>query len=126
MRSISGAVDFMPVIPVRMTEAWLLLDETAIRQVAGNPRGRMDLGLPKHHEVESVANPKQILSTCLLKAAGETGRRRDAVAKRFNQHRRQLLERLEPTGAIVRLESWARLVADVDEVVKRWGSAETN
>lgn len=29
----------VPVIPVRMTEAWLLLDEAAIRQVAGVPGG---------------------------------------------------------------------------------------
>lgn len=29
----------IPVIPVRMTEAWLLLDESAIRVVAGRPTG---------------------------------------------------------------------------------------
>jgi hypothetical protein len=33
----------VPVVPVRMTEAWLLLDEEAIRKVAGNPRGRNQL-----------------------------------------------------------------------------------
>ena len=27
------------VIPVRMREAWLLFDETAIRKAAGNPSG---------------------------------------------------------------------------------------
>ena len=34
------------VVPVRMTEAWLLLDEMAIRRAAGNPNGRMKLDLP--------------------------------------------------------------------------------
>jgi hypothetical protein len=30
----------VPVVPVRMTEAWLLIDEAAIRSAAGNPRGK--------------------------------------------------------------------------------------
>lgn len=46
----------VPVIPIRMTEAWLLLNEVDIRTVAGNPRGRMSLDLPKLHEVETLAS----------------------------------------------------------------------
>ncbi|MBB5115391.1 DUF4276 family protein [Micromonospora echinospora] len=110
----------IPVIPVRMTEAWLLLDETAIRQVAGNPRGRTNLGLPKVHEVESISDPKARLADCILRAADETGRRRDVVKARFNEHRRQLLDRLEPSGPLGRLESWKRLTHAVDQVVKGW------
>ncbi|WP_405105896.1 DUF4276 family protein [Micromonospora sp. NBC_01405] len=124
VQPVGGAAQLVPVIPVRMTEAWLLLDEVAIRQVAGNPRGRMSLGLPKAHEIESIANPKDVLRTCLVKAADETGRRREAMVKRFNQHRRQLLERLDPTGGVVGLASWGRLVADVDETAKRWDSVD--
>jgi hypothetical protein len=123
VRSVGGTAALVPLIPVRMTEAWLLLDETAIRYVAGNPRGRMDLELPKVHEVETVADPKHRLRACLLKAADVSGRRRESAAKRFPQHRRQLLERLDPTGAVTRLESWGRLVADIDGVVKGWNSA---
>ena len=33
------------VVPVRMTEAWLLFDESALRQAAGNPQGRRPLSL---------------------------------------------------------------------------------
>ncbi|MEV0807329.1 hypothetical protein [Micromonospora sp. NPDC050200] len=124
VRTIGGNAELVPVIPIRMTEAWLLLDEAAIRHVAGNPRGRMNLGLPKPHEVESIADPKEVLRTCLLKASDETGRRREAVAKRFNQHRRQLLERLNPDGAVVRLEGWSHLISDIDAVAKRWRSCE--
>ncbi len=121
--SVSGSAALVPVIPVRMTEAWLLLDEALIRQVAGNPRGRMGLGLPKVHEVESVADPKELLRRCLLTAADETGRRRDSVQKRFFQHRRQLLERLETSGSLTKLPSWNRLVDDVAGVIKEWGAA---
>lgn len=110
----------IPVIPVRMTEAWLLLDEDAIRRVAGNPNGRMKLDLPKRHEVESLANPKAFLQSCLLTASGEVGRRREGVRKRFNQHRRQLLELLDPTGPVTHLPSWKRLLDDINEVIRRW------
>ncbi|WP_327038493.1 hypothetical protein [Micromonospora maris] len=123
VRSLGVSTELVPVIPVRMTEAWLLLDEAAIRHVAGNPRGRARLNLPRPHEVESRADPKSILRSCLLAASEESGRRRDTVAGRFNEHRRQLLERLDPTGPVLRLDSWARLVAAIDDVVKRWRSS---
>ncbi|MEH1011649.1 hypothetical protein V6U90_00755 [Micromonospora sp. CPCC 206060] len=123
--AVDGSAALVPVVPVRMTEAWLLLDETAIRQVAGNPRGRTRLTLPKIHEVEAVADPKDLLRDCLLKAADVSGRRREAAVKRFNQHRRQLLERLDPTGNVTRLDSWSRLVSDVERVIKTWGAAGT-
>lgn len=110
----------LPVIPVRMTEAWLLLDESAIREVAGNPRGRMDLCLPKPHEVESRSNPKKILAEVLLLAGDATGRRRKDFEKRFFNHRRQLLERLDPHGSICQLQSWQALVADIDVIATRW------
>lgn len=71
-----------------------------------------------------LSKPKELLRACLLTAADESGRRREAVAKRFNQHRRQLLERLDPTGALTRLDSWNRLVGEVEEVIKSWGPGE--
>ncbi|MGL4743860.1 MAG: hypothetical protein ACRCXL_05665 [Dermatophilaceae bacterium] len=48
----------VPIVPVRMTEAWLLLDEVSIRRVAGNPKGRTTPDLPKHGEIERCADPK--------------------------------------------------------------------
>lgn len=112
----------VPVIPVRMTEAWLLLDESAIRTVAGNPRGRTRLDLPKLHEVERHPDPKALLRKCLLDAAEVTGRRRDRMAARFSQHRAQLLERLDRKGPVIQLSSWKELVADIDAVVDLWTS----
>ncbi len=104
----------IPVIPIRMTEAWLLLDEQEIRDVAGNPNGHNAIPLPKIHEVEGVANPKVLLQHCLLQAASVRGRRRQTAATRFPQHRRQLLERLDMHGPVTRLSSWKMLVEDVE------------
>jgi hypothetical protein len=63
------------VIPVRMTEAWLLLDESAIRSASGNPRGRCPLNLPAPTRVEHMADPKETLFQALRAASEQTGRR---------------------------------------------------
>jgi hypothetical protein len=115
----SGVVcDLIPVIPITMTEAWLLLDEQEIREVAGNPNGREVLSLPKTHEAERVADPKALLRECLLQAASARGRRRQTVASRFSQHRAQLLQRLDINGPVTQLTSWKMLIADIDRCVE--------
>lgn len=113
----------IPVVPVRMTEAWLLLDEPALRRVAGNPNGRIRLELPSVREAERVADPKALLREKLVVAADASGRQRKRVAGRFDEHRRQLLERLSSEGHHTRTASWTRLVADVADVCERTRSA---
>ncbi len=58
------------VIPVRMTEAWMLFDATAIRKAADNPNGTDPLDIPKLAKVESLPDPKDTLAR-LLKTASE-------------------------------------------------------
>ena len=101
------------VVPVRMLEAWLLLDEASIRQVAENPNGRMKLNLPKGAAVERVADPKKLLRDTLALASGYTGRRLDSFQKRFPRHRHKLLERLDPYGPVTRLPSWQAFINDL-------------
>ena len=73
--------------------------------------------LPRPKEVERLANPEALLAECILAAASVTGRRRDRLAKRFTQNRRQLLERLDPDGPVVELEGWALLSDRVTQAV---------
>jgi len=63
------------VVPVRMTEAWLLFDEDAIRSAAGNPNGRVTLDLPAIGGLEAIPDPKQLLYDCLREASELYGRR---------------------------------------------------
>jgi len=63
------------VVPVRMTEAWCLFDEPAIRRAAGNPNGQMPLALPTLQQVEGLPNPKETLRGVLREASGLRGRR---------------------------------------------------
>lgn len=104
------------IVPVKMTEAWLLLDEQAIRRVAGHPSGTADLGLPKPRHVEGVAHPKAMLQDALITASGASGRRLRVLKKRFGAHRRQLLEALDLDGPIEHLAAWQRLKNDVSDL----------
>jgi len=66
----------VPVVPVRMQEAWLLIDEPALRHAAGNPNGVVSLDMPAIDRLEEIPNPKQVLHDLLLEASELTGRRR--------------------------------------------------
>ncbi|WP_417913762.1 hypothetical protein [Candidatus Electronema sp. JM] len=84
------------VVPVRMTEAWLLHDEQAIRQAAGNPNGRQPLALPKMTSVENLPDPKQVLHQLLLLASGQTSRRRRTDISGFAIRVAELIDSFEP------------------------------
>lgn len=101
------------VVPVRMTETWLLLDELAIRRVSGSPSGRAPLGLPRQRNIERLASPKEVLREALVAASGLAGRKLSIFKKQFPVHRALLLERLDPTGPVAELVAWQRLADDI-------------
>lgn len=105
----------VPVIPITMTEAWLLLDEAAIRDVCGNSRGTAALGLPKPHEVEGVSDPKKLLFEAMRKAGPQGGRRR-GNERDLNRWRARLLERLDVHGPVRNLSGWKALEEDIAKV----------
>lgn len=66
---------YVCVVPVRMTEAWLLFDEDAIRHAAGNPKSTTPLGLPPVSKVEDLPDPKAVLHEALRLATDKPVRR---------------------------------------------------
>lgn len=74
-------------IPVRMTEAWFLFDEMAIRRAAGKPSGTVGLRLPSLLEVARRADPKEILENALVTASETAGRRRDKFRSAIGSHK---------------------------------------
>lgn len=65
----------IPVIPIRMTEAWLLIEEKAIRAAVGNPNGKMKLDMPQSKLIESIPDPKEKLNFLFREASGISSRR---------------------------------------------------
>ena len=88
---------FIPVIPVQETEAWLLLDEQAIRDVVACPKGKQPLKLPKPNAIEGTRNPKEILQKALLAAVEEREEQFQPSPQDIDATPRSLRRRAEPT-----------------------------
>jgi len=103
--------DVVPVIPVRMTEAWLLIDERAIRTAAGNPNGTSTLDLPLPRRLEAMPDPKAALRTLLAEASG-LGKRRRARFDRADAIQR-LAEIIEDYSPLRDLSAFQAFYADL-------------
>lgn len=58
--------DIVPIIPVRMTDAWIIIDFAAFRAVVGTKLDAQTLGFPnKPHEVESIQSPKTVFENAI-------------------------------------------------------------
>lgn len=99
------------VVPVQMTEAWLLFDEPAIRLAAGNPNGKNPLKVPDLSIIEQISDPKEILFRLLREASGLRGRR----LKRFNmaESRIRVTELVSDFSPLRKLNAFQRLEKDV-------------
>jgi hypothetical protein len=109
------------VVPVRMQEAWFLLDEAVIRRAADNPLGRQPLPMPARHQIEQLANPKHVLHELLKEASGYRGRRRYSFRVTARVHRvAELTGTFEPLRC---LTAFVRLEQDVMRVIAGMGWA---
>ena len=102
------------VVPVRMTEAWLLFDEPAIRLAAGNPNGKYPLNIPKLSKIEQIRNPKDILFDLLREASGLKGRR----LKTFDtaESRIRITELIADFSPLRKLRAFQRLEQDISSL----------
>jgi hypothetical protein len=111
--------EWVAIVPVQETEAWLLLDEAAIRSAAGRAVGRNALDLPKPSRVEDIAEPKELLKRALVDASEAHGRRLEKFRKNFPDQRRLLLARLPIRGILEQVPSWRRMRDDLAAALRR-------
>lgn len=108
------------VVPVRMTEAWLLCDETAIRRAAGNPHGRERLGLPDPRRLERLADPKGELERVTLAASGLSGRKRKRMQRdeaAFAERVASLTEDFSPLDVLPAFRAFRQ---ELDARLREW------
>lgn len=111
--------ELVPVVPVRMTEAWLLIDEVAIRISADNPNGTEPLPLPAAAQLEHVQDPKRVLHDCLL-AACELGRRRQKqFRRRIGERVQRVATMITDFGPLEQLPAFRAFRQDTQEAVAR-------
>ena len=120
--ALAGLVGPKPsvfLIPVRMTEAWLLLDESAIRRAADNPAGRNQLDLPPVARLERLPDPKQMLHDALRTASGYSGRRLRNV--RPEQQVRRVAELVGSFELIENLDAFLRFRRSLGDAIRMSG-----
>lgn len=67
----------IPIVPVQMTEAWMLADPEALRTALGTSKKAQELGLPQKAKlVEADSDPKQTLKMIVGKANTHRTRQR--------------------------------------------------
>lgn len=113
-----------PLVPVQETEAWILLDERAIRVVAGRPNGRIALDLPLPRNLERLARPKEHLEAVLLTASESTGRRLYRFRKTLSSQRKRLLQMLPVGGPLLQVPAWVKFRDSVSAAVQQLQEAK--
>ena len=113
--SVATSKPAVCIVPVRMSEAWLLIDESAIRHAAGNPRGSVPLALPRPHRLEQLPDPKRVLYETMRRASGLRGRRLASFNRRL--HRYRVADWIDDFSLLYRLSAFRRLSTDLKQVV---------
>lgn len=108
------------VIPVRESEAWLLIDEAAVREAAGNRRGKLRLNLPSRKRIESVADPKRLLNDLIRKASELTGRGWEKFQRRFTPF--LVADCITDFSPLLDLPAFRAFDADVKAFAESWAT----
>jgi len=63
----------VPVVPVQMTEAWMLADKMLLKNQIGTDKSDMELGFDKNPE--QISDPKTVITGAIRIASREKGKR---------------------------------------------------
>jgi len=107
------------VVPVRMTEAWLLFDEVALRRAAANPRGKKSLQLPDLTKLEDEPDPKRLLYNLLLEASGLGSHRRKKLRVEELVHR--VAEFIDDFASLRAMPAFKALEDELKQVIQQQG-----
>jgi hypothetical protein len=100
----------IPIIPVQMVESWMLADMVTLHSIIGTKIPVNQLGGPLHpHQVESIAEPKQLLLDIVSRALSDRTRRRRNVRQEITYLQEPLarqigLEELRKVPAFLQFE----------------------
>ena len=120
--AVSGYISpTVSVIPVRMTEAWFLFDESAIRKAASNVQSRALLNLPNHAESQRRADPKVLLENALVAASGLTGRKLEQFKRDIGRRKRLVSTHIQDYSELRNHESFRNFESELIERLTELG-----
>ena len=111
------------IVPRRMTEAWLLISERAIRIASGNPSGLVPLLVPSQNRLEDLPDPKETLFALLRTASELPGRRLRSLRVHKLVHR--VVELIEDFSPLRNLPAFAAFEAQLGQVLEELQRTES-
>lgn len=117
--TLDTRVPVVCIVPRRMTEAWLLISERAIRMASGNPNGRTPLLIPVPSALEDINDPKETLFSLLRAASELRGRRLRSLRVHRLVHR--VVELLDDFSPLRALPAFAAFEAHLKENIEKLG-----
>ncbi|MGA0584504.1 MAG: DUF4276 family protein [Castellaniella sp.] len=102
------------VVPIRETEAWMIADGDAIRQVFGTNKSNAMLSLPAHRAAEKAADPKAILQAAFKAAQPLERQRKRGLSPYLNALGEQVA-----LDCLRELSAFAELEKDLRTALKR-------
>jgi hypothetical protein len=112
--------NFVKIIPIRMTEAWLLSSVPAIRSAAKNPNGNAVLSLPPVRDFENCVDPKADLHTALISACGLGSRRRNKFD--LATATKRVAELTSDFSCLRALDAFSRFESEITQAIVLWKS----
>ena len=109
------------VIPIKMTEAWLLTDPGAIRCAVGNPNSTEPLNLPKISKIEASAAKKVLFDALTLASEFGAQRRRKF---RPEQYRHRVAELTTDLKLVRQIPSFKRMEDQLVPALTRLNAME--
>ena len=105
------------VVPIRMQEAWLLFDESAINHAAGNSSNRESLNMPPINRLESLPDPKTKLHNSLKQASNLRGRRLSEFP--VSEYARRVTEFIQDFSPLRSLSAFAALESELQQIIEQ-------
>lgn len=113
--------ELVELVPSRETEAWMLCDFQALRDVLGTQKRRRDLGLPAHvREVENITDPKAVLKEAQQLALGMRQARKVGLAPLY-----AALGQAVSLDQLIRLSAFVRFADAFESALRHLGFLPT-
>lgn len=118
-RAMQGlATPYVCVVPMRMTEAWLLIDADAIRRAAGNSHSQDPLALPPLRRLEQESDPKALLHELLIAASEKQGRRLGQFKQDLSSRHARVAEFITDFSPLRNLSAFLAFEAQTMQAIK--------
>ena len=107
------------VVPVQMTETWVLISEAAIRRAADNPNGKKQLAMPKTVNLEAEVDAKGLLESLLIEASEKKGRHLKRFRREMNHRVHRVAVYIGDYSPLECLPAFQAFERDTEAAIRR-------